>query len=234
MALRRTVTRRLAAARALARAAPWPAFWRGAALALRASRGGARRPSPAAWPPSRSSGPTSSRSTSWRSTSSPASPCWWPSWARRRRGRRPAGSDAASSSLKSSWVAAAATAAKSRTSARMPATRAPRLRTWRTSSVSRWPGAASRTSGTAATPASARARAARRRASSVGSASPKAATSCSMVGVRSAGLPAAHRLRDAVGDFEVADGDGLGLGHGGHGRPEGWRRLRCLTRRPGR
>jgi hypothetical protein len=32
------------------------------------------------------------------------------------------------------------------------------------------------------------------------------------------GLAAAHRLGDAVGDFEVADGDGLGVGHGGHGR----------------
>jgi hypothetical protein len=32
------------------------------------------------------------------------------------------------------------------------------------------------------------------------------------------GLAAAHCLRDAVGDFEVADGNGLGLGHGGHGR----------------
>ena len=48
------------------------------------------------------------------------------------------------------------------------------------------------------------------------------------------GLAAADRTRDAVGDFEVADGDGLGLGHGGHGRREGWHRLRCLSRRPGR
>ena len=52
----------------------------------------------------------------------------------------------------------------------------------------------------------------------MGSASPKAATSCSSVGRTVGRAPAAHRPRDAVGDFEVADGDGLGLGHGCRGR----------------
>ena len=173
-------------------------------------RGGARRSWAAPWPPSSSSGVSwvtvlVARARPWAGRWSwcpPAgrprccrcrSPPGWPARRRRRRARRARAGPAA------------APGAGARDGPR---------------AATRWPGSASSRSGIVATPARASARAARRRASAVGSGSPKAATSCSSVGRRSAGRPprTPRAMRSATSRSRTETGSGSAMDVASAGR----------------